>query len=43
MGLTHVDMKVLGLSRRKSATVRLLVDSGAAFSVIAGDLLRTGS
>jgi clan AA aspartic protease len=40
MGLTHVDLKVLGPSRRKSATVRLLVDSGAAFSVIAGDVLR---
>jgi predicted aspartyl protease len=40
MGLTHVDVKVLGPTRRKSATVSLLVDSGAAFSVIAGDLLK---
>lgn len=40
MGLTHVDMKVMGPSRRKSATVRLLVDSGAAFSVIPGEILK---
>jgi len=40
MGLTHVDLKVMGPSRRKSATVRLLVDSGAVFSVIPGKLLR---
>lgn len=30
----------MGPSRRKSATVRLLVDSGAAFSVIPGETLR---
>ena len=40
MGLTHVDLKVMGPSRRKSATVRLLVDSGAVFSVIPAETLR---
>jgi len=41
MGLTHVDMKVMGPTRRKSAMVRLLVDSGAAFTVVPGEILRT--
>jgi len=40
MGLTHVDMKVMGLDRTKSSTVRLVVDSGVAFSVVPGEILR---
>jgi len=40
MSLTHVDMKVTGPNRRKSAMVRLLVDSGAAFSVVPGEILK---
>jgi clan AA aspartic protease len=40
MGLTHVDMKVMGPDRTKSSIVRFMVDSGAAFSVVPGEILR---
>jgi clan AA aspartic protease len=40
MALTHVDMKVMGPDRTKSATVRFMVDSGAAFSVVPREILR---
>lgn len=41
MGLTEVEVNIMGPDRAKSATVRLLVDSGATFSVVPGEILRS--
>jgi predicted aspartyl protease len=41
MGLTHVELEIANPAEpRRKAVVRLLVDSGAAFSVVQGSVLR---
>jgi len=41
MGLTHVEIEIANpADRRKRVTLRLLVDSGAAYSVVQGSVLR---
>ena len=41
MGLTHVRVRISNPARtRRSATIRLMVDSGAVYSVVPGTTLR---